>query len=407
MPTSVTEKQVAPIAAQAPPVEPDSQIPVRQTSVAHHPSLRAETEEGQVSGFGFNVNPKSQVPNLKSQVEDVASAASPDEPAVPPLSLQPAIVVGSSSHTEIPKVTTQALDAIPVEPSGTRGGEARGVSQPIREMPVAPRDSFDARGIHPQSIEPQFVSSVFDGEPNSQPVTTSAPSGQQVVQPFHPPSAAFNRPSVVGGERVEGVMMMPQPKDEGGRMKDESTASADLPPSSFLLHPSSFILTKPHESAAAEAGEMNAPPVIDQIVREARLRFGQGETEMSLRLNPPQLGRLHMRLVWTGSELTAHLNVETQAARQVVEANLPTLYQALSDQGIRVDHVAVSVGQNLTSSFANANPFGEGAPSRSFPFNPYETARNGMPHAPRDAQQIAPSVQRPSPTGWWTVDYWA
>ena len=102
--------------------------------------------------------------------------------------------------------------------------------------------------------------------------------------------------------------------------------------------------------------------VINQIVREAHVRFGRGETEMTLRLQPPHLGRLRMRLVWSGNELTAQMDAESQSVKQLIETNLPALYQSLSEQGIRVDHVAVSVGQNFAGSpFADTNPFANNA----------------------------------------------
>ncbi|MCS6862637.1 MAG: flagellar hook-length control protein FliK [Abditibacteriales bacterium] len=150
--------------------------------------------------------------------------------------------------------------------------------------------------------------------------------------------------------------------------------------------------------------------VIHQIVREARVRFERGETAMTLRLQPPHLGRLRLRLVWSGSELTAQMDAESQTAKQLIEANLPALYQLLSEQGIRVDHVTVSVGQMwgergerhlAASPFADANPF---APSAQQQESRQPSRRPRIiDHGPQttDSRFIDRKVR------WSAVDYWA
>ncbi len=149
--------------------------------------------------------------------------------------------------------------------------------------------------------------------------------------------------------------------------------------------------------------------VMNQIVREARVRFGQGETEMTLRLQPPQLGRLHMRLVWSGNELMAQMDAESQTVKHLIETNLPTLYQSLSEQGIRVDHVTVSVGQNFTASpFADANPFANNARSQESMGQFLRPQTTDHRTTDLKGQWSVVSGQWSVVSGQWSaVDYWA
>lgn len=165
---------------------------------------------------------------------------------------------------------------------------------------------------------------------------------------------------------------------------------------------------------APESRSPSAPTAIDQlvmnqIVREARVRFGRGETEMTLRLQPPHLGRLRMRLVWSGNELTARMDAESQSVKQLIETHLPALYQALSEQGIRVDHVTVSVGQNFAASpFADPNPFANGARQQE------SMGQFLRPQTP-DHRPQTPDPRTTDLKGQWSVvsglwsavDYWA
>jgi flagellar hook-length control protein FliK len=65
--------------------------------------------------------------------------------------------------------------------------------------------------------------------------------------------------------------------------------------------------------------------------------------EIRLRLSPPELGSLRLELKVQGGALTARIEAETTAARQLLLDNLPVLRQRLAEQGVRVEQFDVDL----------------------------------------------------------------
>ena len=76
-------------------------------------------------------------------------------------------------------------------------------------------------------------------------------------------------------------------------------------------------------------------------IRSAQLREGQ----IRIRLSPPELGTLQIKIVMNEGVLTAHLETETAAVRTVLLDNLPALRERLAEQEIRIDKFDVDVGR--------------------------------------------------------------
>jgi len=84
--------------------------------------------------------------------------------------------------------------------------------------------------------------------------------------------------------------------------------------------------------------------LIHQIVQGAKVHLFEGGGSMTLRLEPPHLGMLHMSVTAQQGIVVASIQTSTEAARQVLAADLPSLAQALVDAGVKVDSINVSVG---------------------------------------------------------------
>jgi flagellar hook-length control protein FliK len=82
-------------------------------------------------------------------------------------------------------------------------------------------------------------------------------------------------------------------------------------------------------------------PVIDAVVGEISGRIRVGKQEAILQLDPPELGKVLIEILMDGDKLAALILTETQESRTLIEAHLPELQQALSDD--RVDLVDVRV----------------------------------------------------------------
>lgn len=65
--------------------------------------------------------------------------------------------------------------------------------------------------------------------------------------------------------------------------------------------------------------------------------------EIRLRLSPPELGSLRLEVKVQGGALTARIEAETTAARQLLLDNLPVLRERLAEQGVRVEQFDVDL----------------------------------------------------------------
>lgn len=87
--------------------------------------------------------------------------------------------------------------------------------------------------------------------------------------------------------------------------------------------------------------------VIHQIVKTAKVNLFDTHADMTLRLDPPYLGTIHMKVIAEQGVVTANLKTSTETARQILEADMSLLRQSLADAGIHVDAISVSVGDAL------------------------------------------------------------
>ena len=113
------------------------------------------------------------------------------------------------------------------------------------------------------------------------------------------------------------------------------------------LGPIAYNMVEGH--APREAAHLSSPDaapmeIIEQIARGARTLLRPGYSELTVRLDPPSLGTVHMRVVSQAATMTAHLEVSVEASRDLINAHLPALKQALADVGVAVSQFSVTVG---------------------------------------------------------------
>lgn len=139
-----------------------------------------------------------------------------------------------------------------------------------------------------------------------------------------------------------------------------------------------LLATSRSDSASQGRTEPTAPdtPTIDRArfvqriggaIRAAQQRDGQ----IQLRLSPPELGTLKIQLSVNEGAITANLETETAAARNVLLDNLPALRERLADQGISIEKFDVDVGRDGQQQ---TNTSSDGDRDSSSPTQPGEPA---------------------------------
>ncbi|AWM37266.1 Flagellar hook-length control protein FliK [Gemmata obscuriglobus] len=86
--------------------------------------------------------------------------------------------------------------------------------------------------------------------------------------------------------------------------------------------------------------------VADHIVTHAHVVARGGETEFQMRLDPPELGALKIRLVSDGDSIHGQVVVSSDAVRRMIESQLPELRQRLEDAGVSVQNFSVATDAN-------------------------------------------------------------
>lgn len=93
-----------------------------------------------------------------------------------------------------------------------------------------------------------------------------------------------------------------------------------------------------------ETGEADANT--ERILRFIQTRIGKDQSTATMRLDPPELGSLRIRLDLQHDEVTVEMEAQTDAARRLLAEQLDTLRQGLESAGLHVARVELRVAEN-------------------------------------------------------------
>ncbi|MCO4861169.1 flagellar hook-length control protein FliK [Cupriavidus sp. WGlv3] len=142
--------------------------------------------------------------------------------------------------------------------------------------------------------------------------------------------------------------------------------AAITPDSTPAVAPTLAAQPTPAAAAAAASRPVVAPPLYDsqwpQALGQQMIRLGtQGQQSAELQLNPPDLGPLKVVLNVVNDQAQAQFVSPHQAVRAAVEAALPHLRTALSENGIQLGHTSVGA-DGFASQAGNGNGQQQQAP---------------------------------------------
>jgi flagellar hook-length control protein FliK len=114
------------------------------------------------------------------------------------------------------------------------------------------------------------------------------------------------------------------------------------------------------EAAVIEPARSQTEKVIEQIANAARLEMGQGKKEITVRLEPPELGKVQVRVSSEGGIVSTRLEVAAPAVRDLLEANLEGLRAALQKANVEMGQCTVSLGAGWQGEAANGRGYRTG-----------------------------------------------
>jgi len=107
-------------------------------------------------------------------------------------------------------------------------------------------------------------------------------------------------------------------------------------------------VTTPNRPVSALLGD----GLMAQVLEGLNLKtWRAGQREMRIQLQPPELGRVHMKIGLDNHHVVLRINVENPFVKDLIENNLAQLRQSLEDQGLRMDQCAVTVSDHDETGF--------------------------------------------------------
>ncbi|MDA0127461.1 flagellar hook-length control protein FliK [Vibrio sp. MarTm2] len=111
--------------------------------------------------------------------------------------------------------------------------------------------------------------------------------------------------------------------------------------------------------------QLNREIASDQVAERVQMMMSKNLKNIDIRLDPPELGRMQIRMNMNGDGATVHFTVANQQARDALEQSMPRLREMLAQQGVQLGDTSVqqqASGQQQNRYAANGQGQG-GQPS--------------------------------------------
>ena len=274
----------------------------------------------------------------------------------------PPVAVGNRPGASSDRVATAQIAAEQLRPapvpaakgfasilaSATAGGPTAPVTSASKSIPAAPTAQVASTAASVAAAIPKTtpISVALAPPTTSLPNSVAAPVRVETASPIPTASTVRISPPVPGAD-------LPLPT----RDLDSPATNSVIPLTQLPTSPAGLnIVDRP--AAGAKTEVPSAPEQIAQsVVSQVRVLNKDETVEYSIRLDPPDLGRVQIRLISTGDNLSAHVTVATDAVRQMMESQLPELRQRLEQAGVNATQIDVSTqtaGQQAGSGEGNS-----------------------------------------------------
>ena len=90
----------------------------------------------------------------------------------------------------------------------------------------------------------------------------------------------------------------------------------------------------------------NRAEVFNQIIKSGKLAQQNGQSNLTLRLDPPSLGKMFLKCIFAEGDLTGKIVVESESVKHYLDQNLDTLKEYLAENNVTVKEFSVSVSED-------------------------------------------------------------
>lgn len=160
-----------------------------------------------------------------------------------------------------------------------------------------------------------------------------------------------------------------------------------------------FVL--PTESTQPYTSQVDVNDVINQIARNVRVTISEAATSMEMQLNPEHLGKIYLNISEREGVIRAQITAQNEAVKEALETQLVELRTNLSQQGIKVDAVEVTVGTHEFEQNLEGNAKQEEQQGQQMEESQKQTRRNlnlddldGLSGLMTEEEQLAAQIMR-------------
>ena len=267
---------------------------------------------------------------------------------VPPNRVAPNIteMVSTTAKTDAPDQKTPVPDKI-----ATSGDQK--IPPPDTPVPTAqPNTSLLAQSVSPNTEKYPSVA--------GKPIDNKAAAGQKgqiaIVSESADSSGKKSTNNLLADSalqklNVTEVQISTRQAKNGSRSDSNGSSNSNF--DQLLAHNDAQIAVAQQSSAAAEAGQAagNAYPgdvsadVTKQIMESIYSSLSGSHRQITIRLNPPELGKVFIKLQEHDAQITGLLEVSKTQTRYEIEQALPQIIQNLQDSGIQIKRLEVVLAQ--------------------------------------------------------------
>ncbi len=136
----------------------------------------------------------------------------------------------------------------------------------------------------------------------------------------------------------------------------------------------------------------------EQLAESIQSSLQQGNKQIIIHLNPPELGKVSMRFQQDSEQISGLLEVSKPATKYEIQQALPQIIRNLSDSGIQVKRLEVVLtnqpdqqfykDQSLHDGFSQHHPFTGNEDSGNTPSNKWPTAADNYERLPQSREAL-------------------
>ncbi len=198
------------------------------------------------------------------------------------------------------------------------------------------------------------------------------------------------------GENADQQDYFKQSKETRADMSDTGvhvTGHQSVQTEEFVLPTES---TQPYTTSQIDVND-----VINQIARNVRVTISEAATSMEMQLNPEHLGKIYLNISERAGVIRAQITAQNEAVKEALETQLVELRTNLSQQGIKVDAVEVTVGTHEFEQNLEGNAKQEEQQGQQMEESQKQTRRNlnlddldGLSGLMTEEEQLAAQIMR-------------